>query len=327
MPKEEEKDEKNPLDEFIPVGEGIGEEDLTDEQKAEKEGELEELEEEESEEEESEEERLGAEEGEEEEGGKKARRKTERKTRRERQKAARARDDREMKFLRGRNEQLERRFSAVEERIGHGEVAQIDTRITDVKSKIKLADQVISKAVDSNDGNAMVEAQGIRDNLRDTLTQLNYAKQTMAQSEQIAPDPQMLGHAQQWMTKHTWWDPNGGDADSRTVSRLDNQLIGEGYDPTTQEYWDELSDRVKEAIPERHEESPDNGARKKEKKKTSGKGPKFSTGGRERPLKKNEVYISPERKEAMVQAGVWEDPELRQKYLASYASYDSEHRA
>jgi len=48
--------------------------------------------------------------------------------------------------------------------------------------------------------------------------------------------------------------------------------------------------------------------------------------GRERQLKKNEVYISPERKDAMVEAGVWDDPELRQRYLKQYATYDAEHR-
>jgi hypothetical protein len=39
------------------------------------------------------------------------------------------------------------------------------------------------------------------------------------------------------------------------------------------------------------------------------------------------VYISPERKEAMIEAGVWEDPVLRNKYLKSYATYDKEAQA
>ena len=39
-------------------------------------------------------------------------------------------------------------------------------------------------------------------------------------------------------------------------------------------------------------------------------------------LKKNEVYISPERKSALIDAGAWEDPVLRKKYLRRYAEYD-----
>jgi hypothetical protein len=124
------------------------------------------------------------------------------------------------------------------------------------------------------------------------------------------------------MEDHSWWDPNGGDNDSRTVSRLDQAMVNEGFDPTTPEYWDELSRRVEEALPKRYAQG--NGKAEPKKKST---GPRFSTGGRERPLKKGEVYISADRKAAMVEAGVWDDPELRQKYLKSYSKYDSENRA
>lgn len=316
---EKKKDEE---EELTPVGEGV-EEKLSKEEQEEQE-EQEQLE---AGAEEEEEERLGASEEEEEEepGDKKAKRKVERKTRRERQKSARDRDGREMQFLRSRNETLERRFSELDTRVGQSETVQIDNRINDIKGQIKLADQVISKAVSSQDGEAMVEAQGIRDELRDDLTKLNSAKVYVQQQgkQRDLPDQRLLDHASNWMRDHSWWDPNGADADSRAVSRLDNVLVKEGYDPLTAEYWEELSSRVEEALPERYGNG--DGRKKKGKKKPSG--PTFRTGGRERPLKKNEVYISPERKDAMIEAGVWEDPVLRQKYLKSYAKYDSENRA
>ncbi|WP_455363588.1 hypothetical protein [[Eubacterium] cellulosolvens] len=260
---------------------------------------------------------------------KKERRRVERKTRRQRQKEARNRDKKELDFLRRRNEDLERRFSSeiadLDARIGQSESQQIDQLIAKKKADIKLADQVISKAISSQDGDAYSEAQNIRDGLRDELTRLSYAKQTIAsRSERKAPDPALVNHAQNWMRDHSWWDPNGGDEDSRTVSRIDAQLVQEGLDPTTSEYWDELSNRVEEAMPHRYKSS--NGdASKKKKKSQANKGPTFSTGGRERPLRKGEVYISPERRQAMEEAGVWDDPDLRQKYLRQYAKYDREH--
>ena len=317
--------EKKEEEELVPVGDGVEKE--SEEKEELEEEELAELEEEE-EEEEKEEERLGT--GEEEEDGEKqARRKEERKTRRQRQKDAQARDKQELVFQRSYIEKLSTKVNELEGRMGHGETAQVDSRITDVKSKIKLADQVISKAVTQNDGEAMVEAQSIRDNLRDSLSQLEEAKTSMTRREEPEGnrvDARLINHAQSWMQHHSWWDPNGGDADSREVSRLDAQMVAEGYDPNNSDYWDELSKRVKDAIPERYEEG--NGARTPRKKgKRKASGPTMSAGGRERPLKKNEVYVSPERKEAMVEAGVWEDPELRQKYLKSYATYDANNRA
>lgn len=55
-------------------------------------------------------------------------------------------------------------------------------------------------------------------------------------------------------------------------------------------------------------------------------GPRFVSGGRERPLKKNEVYVSAERRKALEEAGVWEDPKLRTRYLKRYQDYDAEAR-
>ena len=48
----------------------------------------------------------------------------------------------------------------------------------------------------------------------------------------------------------------------------------------------------------------------------------MANGGRERALKSGEMYVSAERKEALIQAGVWDDTKLRNKYLKRYADYD-----
>jgi hypothetical protein len=40
------------------------------------------------------------------------------------------------------------------------------------------------------------------------------------------------------------------------------------------------------------------------------------------PSTKNEVVVTPERKQAMVEAGVWDDPVARKRYLKAYQDYD-----
>lgn len=42
-----------------------------------------------------------------------------------------------------------------------------------------------------------------------------------------------------------------------------------------------------------------------------------------RDTPKKVVYVSPSRKRAMVEAGVWDDPALRTKYLKAYQDYDN----
>jgi hypothetical protein len=142
-------------------------------------------------------------------------------------------------------------------------------------------------------------------------------------------DPRHVAHAQQFMIDNDWWDPTGRDQDSATVLQIDRSLVQEGFNPVTKEYWDELRARSEEALPNRFDSRAgsrggDEGGGGNGQRQPRNRGPQFRTGGRERPLKKNEVYISPERKEAMIEAGVWDDPVLRNKYLKSYASYDAQ---
>jgi len=271
------------------------------------------------------------------------RRRSENKTRRQRQKEARDRTERELNFLRTRNQDLEQRFSHFEQetdaRIAGSEVATVDQSINKARGDMQLANQVIEQAVAANDGRNLAEALDHRDTIRDNLRDLEQAKQYLAQPagrRQAAParelDPRHVAHAQSFMIDNDWWDPAGRDQDSVAVLQIDRALVQEGFDPTNKNYWDELRARTAEALPSRYDsragqhDDGGGGGSGNGQQRPSGqnRGPQFRTGGRERPLKKNEVYISPERKEAMVEAGVWDDPVLRNKYLKSYSNYDKQ---
>jgi hypothetical protein len=265
---------------------------------------------------------------------KKAKRRAENKSRRQRQKEARERSDRELNFLRNRNAELEQRFSRFEQetdaRIAGSEIANVDQAINKARADLQLANTVIKQAVDQNDGANLAEALDHRDTIRDNLRDLSEAKNYLSTNRrsggdaiQQQLDPRHVAHAQQFMMDNDWWDPAGRDQDSVKVLEIDRSLVMEGFDPTQKDYWDELRTRTEEAIPSRFDSRSgdrggDNG------KGQRNRGPSFRTGGRERPLKPNEVYISAERKEAMIEAGVWDDPVLRNKYLKSYSDYDKQ---
>ncbi len=269
---------------------------------------------------------------------KQTRRRSENKTRRQRQKEARDRSDRELNFLRTRNADLEQRFSKFEQetdaRIAGSEIHSIDQGISKSRADLALANQVIEQAVAANDGKNLAEALDHRDTIRDNMRDLEQAKNYLSQPQrrpQTEPrdlDPRHVAHAQQFMIDNDWWDPAGRDQDSAKVLQIDRSLVQEGFDPTTKDYWDELRSRSEQALPSRYDSRSGNrgdegaGGRSNGQERPRNRGPQFRTGGRERPLRKNEVYISPDRKEAMIEAGVWDDPVLRNKYLKSYATYD-----
>lgn len=348
MAKRKPKDEDE--EEMVMVGPGAdGDEDEEEEHEVEtpepadeeeeeqppkKKGKDEESEEDDDEPEEDERVGHGEDDGEDDEEAPHAKRES-RKARRERQKRARQRNELELNFLRQRNEALEKKVGEIESRQNRSEVGNLDQRIAGMQSQLKVADQVLAKAIEAGDGDDVVEAQNIRDKIRDNLGRLNSFKQEVARraeerSDEPAVDSRLVFHAQNWINQNRWYNPQGGDQDSRAVTAIDNRLVQEGYDPRTPEYWEELDARVRGRLPHRfkseqrgRDDDEEEPSPRREQRRGNG-GPRFSVNGRERPLRKNEVYVNPERKQAMQEAGVWDDPVLRNKYLKRYAQWDRE---
>ena len=62
---------------------------------------------------------------------------------------------------------------------------------------------------------------------------------------------------------------------------------------------------------------------KREAQTGTRKAPPVATGREHAPVStKKEIYVTPERKQAMIDAGIWDDPVRRNQMLKAYASYD-----
>ena len=273
------------------------------------------------------------------------------KTRRQRRREAEMRLRTERDFLAQRNEQLEKQIQAVAKRQDQLDKSTLEDRIAQTEAFIRRADGVIAEAITNSKGDEAAEATTLRDNAKERLRDLKAAK---AEAEERGdarppPDPRAVARAQAWHKDNAWFDFGRRDYDSRIAGAIDDSLYAEGYNPATQEYWDELDRRIAKQLPERvggkkktarvddgldHDEDEDEDEQEerpvKKKSKVNGKkpglgGPKFRSGGPGRDLKANEVYLSRERIQAMQEAGVWDDPVLRAKYLKQYRKYDQEH--
>jgi hypothetical protein len=244
------------------------------------------------------------------------RRRLEKKDRKERRDKAIDRDKLELNFLRNRNDELERRVGAVETHAQQSSISQIDQQIQQAAYEVETAQKIIAKAVDAGHGEDVVQALQYRDQAIAKVQQLSQYKQQQAQQvnapRQPKVDNEVVHYAKEFMEEHSWYDPNGKDEDSAVVQAIDNRLAEEGFDPRSEEYWDELHDRVKRRLPEKF----------KAVRKPTG-GPMVGSGREHAPVStRKEIYISPERKSALQEAGVWDDPVLRQRYIKKYAEYD-----
>lgn len=246
------------------------------------------------------------------------RRRKEKAERKERKDTAIKRDKLELDFLRKRNDDLERRLTAQEERAFKSDINNIDAHYNKAVEEAKMAERVIARAVEAGNGDDVAQAMRLRDQAISRAQQLAGIKQQA--ERQPAPqapsiDDMTLHHAKEFMEDHAWYDPQGRDEDSAIVLAIDQSLSREGYDPRSEDYWDELRDRVAKRVGKSNKEEP--------KARTPRGGPAVGSSREHAPAStRKEIYISPERKQALIEAGVWDDPVLRSKYVKRYAEYD-----
>ena len=242
--------------------------------------------------------------------------------RRERQKRARDAAQRELQMLRETVATLSQRVAATESHAVNTNVQTLEQRLAKAVADVRQAEAIIAKATEAGNGEDVVAAMRIRDQAIAEAQQLDNAKRQFEQARQQASappaaNPQVVNYAREWMQANPWYDPSGRDRDSALTKAIDNELASEGYNPASREYWEELTARVAEAIG--GDDAPAQTASKPRRK-----GPPTGNTREHAPVStKKEIYVTPERKQAMIEAGVWDDPVRRQAMLRAYQAYDN----
>lgn len=248
------------------------------------------------------------------------RRREERRKRKERQRKAEAQSRAELQQLREANDYMARKMQQLEAVALRNEARAVDQRMFDAKARYDWAERQHAEAIARGDGIGASKALRERDQAsHDYRSAEEVRGRLMAMGQEPAerqqprgPDPRLVSKAKAFVEKHSWIDPTGmKDEDSAVARALDIKLQADGYDPTTDEYWEALEERLKQRLPHRF--------------KSSGRSSPPVSGGMDRAGSgKRPFYLSPERKKAIIDAGMWEDPAQRQKMIKRYAEYDAQ---
>lgn len=255
---------------------------------------------------------------------------------------------------------LQEKVNKLQGRTVQYDVNLLQSQISQIESQQTDAKAVLAKLVKAGDGEGVAEItelqMQLRDQHRQITEQLKRAKaskkgvkaeddgeeagdeggQPQQQRRGPAPDPEVVRRAQSWAAKHKWADPRQGDPEEVQIIRaIDHNLHQEGWDPRADDYWQELTSRIKRRLPHHFKKAAPNGEANGGRRVNGDNGkrpaqggprmaPASQSGGASRPLGKNEVRVTPERKAAMQAAGKWDDPVKRNRMLAEYARYDRE---
>lgn len=246
-----------------------------------------------------------------------------RQKRRERQRQAKEAAQRELAMLRRTVAELSQRVAVTENHTAQATIQTLEQKLAQAKAEVQQAEFIIAKAVEAGNGDDVTAAMRIRDEAVRQAQQYETAMQARQQRPAPQVDPQVVNYAKQWMEANTWYDPQGRDRHSAVAKTIDAQLAREGYDPRSYEYWQELTARVSDAFNEGDDEGPEP-ARKQTPDTPRRKAPPTGKTREHAPVStKREIYVTPERKQAMIEAGVWDDPAARQRYLKAYQAYDN----
>jgi len=281
--------------------------------------------------------RTAVEEGDEREARREARR-LERKQRKERQRQARDANNTEIRQLKDTVAELRGQIDALSRRTQGHDVQTVKQQMAMAKNAYDTANRQLAAALKANNGDIAIQALANRDAAIDHYRQLEVIDRRIAAVPDAKPGvrekphPDAVRGYNSFRRDNPWFDPELKDEDSRIAFAIDEGLEDEGFDMRTQEYWDELEDRLRERLPHRYEEEGSNGkangGRANGQERRRG-GPPVAGGsqtGGQRMEGRKGVFVARERVDALKELGVWDDPKQRARYIRAYREYDKQHQ-
>ena len=237
--------------------------------------------------------------------------------------------DTKLHLLERQNQELLERLAIVEKKTQGTEIARINKAIEDQEAKILFAKQKIKEATETGNGELLTSAQEMWYDAKKQFESLEGLKrQSVAQPQHQtiqAPDPMVTRYATSWMDENPWYDPNGRDPDSKIALTIDQAMAEEGWNPKSQDYWEELDNRLAKYLPHRYSNVVETSVtpttrRPRNVVTSSGRESAASSGG------KNTFTLTPDQVRAMKDAGMWDDPEKRAKMIRRYATEKTSQR-
>ena len=158
--------------------------------------------------------------------------------------------------VQAQNEELQKRSSQIDESY----ISEYDQRVTSQEDVLK---KQLSEAINVGDVDAQIDAQKAIAKLAIETERLNVAKQQLEQRK-AAPQQQPQAAPQQqnnqpdpkarsWAERNTWFGQD--EPMTLTAFSIHKKLIEEEYfDPTSDEYYDELDKRMRDEFPHKFQQ-------------------------------------------------------------------------
>lgn len=263
-----------------------------------------------------------------------------RRRRREIQQMARMRKDQQIADQASMLEQMAARLHQMEQLTVAGRAEQLEAQRQRIAEDRARAQSIRAAALTAGDGNRVNQIDDIIRQIDEEDRQLAGATDTVRQTlEQLqkrqpatvptGPQADVKAYASAWMQQNPWFNPQGNDTASAVTRQIDAGVAADGFRPDTPEYWFELTRRLNAAA--KSNQQPQTGAKPATPARSAATPPPVATG---RSVADGGAAAGPKtfmlsatRKQAMIEAGIWDDPVRRNAQIRAYAAYDHDQAA
>ena len=225
--------------------------------------------------------------------------------------------DQTLMLLKRQNQELMERVSIMERKTQGADLARFEKAIEDEQLRLQYALRKMQEATNNSDGESFTKAQEMWYDSRRKVEAMQDYKERAAKSasqDNSPVNPKLTRLANSWMENNSWYDPEANDEDTQIAKIIDRKLGAEGWDPTSQDYWDELDSRLQKRLPHRYNATNDEPSRRRPKSFVTGSSRETVTRGGS-----NSFVLEPEQVRAMKDAGFWDDPSKRARMIKRYA--------
>lgn len=197
------------------------------------------------------------------------------------------------------NEELNKKLLGKENEVqsmGKRTLAMSEKQLTD---KIALAKEVYLEAFDEGEKEKLLNAQEMLNEAQSDLRAVNSAKARYAQQAKQAVEPTPVAQqqqvpqavsdpkAEQWASDNNWFGKD--NVMTAAALAIDAELKNEGYDPSDNDFYQEIDNRIKTSFPHKFEED-----KERVQETTSSPAQVVSGSSRSSPSSRKKIKLSQE---------------------------------
>lgn len=196
------------------------------------------------------------------------------------------------------NEELNKKLLSKENEVQNIGKRTLDMSEKQLTDKIALAKEVYLEAFDEGEKEKLLNAQEMLNEAQGDLRAVNSAKARYAQQaqqaveqpvaqEQQAPQAVSDPKAEQWASDNDWFGKD--NVMTAAALAIDAELKNEGYDPSDNDFYQEINNRIKTSFPHKFEED-----KERVQETTSSPAQVVSGSSRSSPSSRKKIKLSQE---------------------------------